>query len=186
MRFKSKYYKRNLSIYVFIYILSIITLLMMIVNSLNTFLQSEIETNIKMNLEKPLTSIDENLNLINRIVIDICDNEELFLKPKLENGYSKSLINKALKDYLFVNAFYEDLIFYYRGSNEVFSTDDYDTKTKFFSQSYNFIDKSEDEVEFWLNKSKEPMLVPATKILRYGHIEKKVILYVFPILNREP
>ncbi len=110
-RFHSKYFKKSFITHIVIYIIPIIILLIMIVNSLTSFLQKEIETNAKMQMERAAAKINDNISLMNKIAADMYNNEDIKLNKRVGTEYSRMTTIKALKKYLFVDAFLMKLHF---------------------------------------------------------------------------
>lgn len=184
--YQSLYFKRSFIMHIYIYILPIIILLIMITNSLTHFLQTEIENNTKMHIEKALKVIDDNISVMNNIVTDMYNNETLFLNPRIQDTYSQMQINRALKEYSYMDTFYNEIIFYYHHIDLVFTTAECDSRTKFFETSYHFVDVDDQTIDDWLTGAKKQTLIPVNRVVKYGKQEKDLILYVVPLNNREP
>lgn len=184
-RFHSKYFKKSFITHIVIYIIPIIILLIMIVNSLTSFLQKEIETNAKMQMERAAAKINDNISLMNKIAADMYNNEDIKLNKRVGTEYSRMTTIKALKKYLFVDAFFDEIAFYYRGQDGIYTTQNYESTDDFFSQAYLFSDVSSRETDYWINKTDVPVMIPVKHVTRYGIAEKDVVLYIVPLLNHE-
>mgnify|MGYP004531508785 FL=1 len=184
-RFHSKYFKKSFITHIVIYIIPIIILLIMIVNSLTSFLQREIETNARMQMERVAAKINDNIGLMNKIAADMYNNEDIKLNKRVGTEYSRMTTIKALKKYLFVDAFFDEIAFYYRDRDGIYTTQNYESTEDFFSQAYNFSGVSRKETDSWINKTDVPTMIPVKHVSRYGIAEKDVVLYIVPLLNHE-
>ena len=71
MRYKSKYFKRNYVLSLFIYIIPIILLLVLIINTLTVFIRNTIKTNVQSELESALATADENIGILDKIAFTL-------------------------------------------------------------------------------------------------------------------
>ncbi len=103
-----------------------------IMNSLTGFLQSEIEANVKEQLIKSLTAFDDNFQLLDAISVHISLNENLRDEPTQNDHYGNMMVCRELEKCMFANAFYKDVMLYYRGSDIIHTQLEADSLSTFF------------------------------------------------------
>lgn len=183
MRYKSKYFKKYFAASVFIYIIPIIILLFMIMNSLTQFLKSEIQSNVNSQFEKIIGNFEGNLDIINAVAVDIAANKNLTVKPSKNKMYSNLLINRELQRYMGMSKFYSSILLYYRGDDYIYSNDEYEKKDVFFEKSLNFGETDKSEINRWLNETSVAEITPSLSVTKFKRQKTEVILYIVPIIN---
>lgn len=182
MRYKSKYFKRNYVLSLFIYIIPIILLLVLIINTLTVFIRNTIKTNVQSELESALATADENIGILDKIAFNLSEETVLQSAPGDAEKYRCIEIQRALGRQMYFTSFCSNIIYYFRGADKIYTQGVVDEKNAYFNYAFDLEKGEMPAIDKLLNNSLVSELVPAK--IRAGRKSEETILYVVPILNR--
>lgn len=164
MRYKSKYFKRNYVLSLFIYIIPIILLLVLIINTLTVFIRSTIKTNVQSELESALATADENIGILDKLAFNLSQETVLQSAPGDSEKYRCVEIQRALGRQMYFTSFCSNIIYYFRGADKIFTPSVVDEKTAYFNYAFDLEKGEMPAIDKLLNNSLVSELVPAGRV----------------------
>ncbi|MCU6711450.1 helix-turn-helix domain-containing protein [Paenibacillus sp. J5C_2022] len=182
--FKSKLFLKYIWSYLFILLIPLVLTTVFIYQNAVSNLQSEIEHSRLSQLTQAKVMVDGRMKELNEVASRISYDTRLTAYRVHDPYFIREAI-QALDQYKSTSSIVDELLLYFRGDNDIYSTQglySFDV----FSETFAFRNWKKESVLKDLNSMTFRAMRPADTVLLKGNIESSILAYLVPITPNSP